>query len=50
MKARQDIGCKFGLRPNLLLTLAFAASFFRFVRSALSVLTPGISKRELDRI
>lgn len=39
MKARQDIGCKFGLRPNLLLTLAFAASFFRFVRSALSVLS-----------
>lgn len=41
MKARQDIGCKFGLRPNLFLTLAFAASFFRFVRSALSVLTQG---------
>lgn len=40
MKARQDIGCKFGLRPNLLLTLAFAASFFRFVRSALSVDSP----------
>lgn len=39
VKARQDIGCKFGLRPNLLLTLAFAASFFRFVRSALSVLS-----------
>lgn len=34
MKARQDIGCKFGLRPNLLLTLACRLLLsFRTLRS-----------------